>query len=439
MFKAQGLSEGVQACGPDMPKTSNPSAPHRSVSFVKGCCRIPKAKTNSSNRIKAAVMAAPAKFPSRQGTKNRRKKLNKRRHKLAAWFFSCPPVPDHIYRWSEKQLLKEYSLVIDGSAEGNKTCFRPESSKKEWRCCSIREGHLFVPDLPPPQFGLVHPINPISSSPKALITPQFGLVYPNPNISTPAAPPPYRLLPREDALKSTHLFGSTPRVNKLCSALDAFEKAQRKSLKRGMPIFGDHKYTCAGTQPCRASAGVRETYHMAKVDDAHVETVVSYVRNLEHLLEAFAESEVLQMVQEARKLLNYQTLKGAGRECNIFGAFAFGRNVYLPSHQDKDFVYSIISVHVRDGYYLKEDMKVVAYFCFPRLGVAVPLRPGDVLIINPLEPHSVSSRCYESDEVFCFSAYLKSSNVGLNDNKLELHPREKTLAEEYYKSNNNIM
>ena len=107
MFKAQGLSEGVQACGPDMPKTSNPSAPHRSVSFVKGCCRIPKAKTNSSNRIKAAVMAAPAKFPSRQGTKNRRKKLNKRRHKLAAWFFSCPPVPDHIYRWSERQLLKE--------------------------------------------------------------------------------------------------------------------------------------------------------------------------------------------------------------------------------------------------------------------------------------------------------------------------------------------
>ena len=99
-------------------------------------------------------------------------------------------------------------------------------------------------------------------------------------------------------------------------------------------------------------------------------------------------------------------------------------------------MYSIISVHVRDGYYLKEDMKVVAYFCFPRLGVAVPLRPGDVLIINPLEPHSVSSRCYESDEVFCFSAYLKSSNVGLNDNKLELHPGEKTLAEEYYKSNN---
>ena len=414
-----------------MPKTSNPSARHGIIHFVKGCCNIPKARTNSSNRIKAAVMAASVNDLIRLAKKKRRRKVNKKGNELAARFFSCPPVPDHIYRWSEKQLLEEYSLVIDGSAEGNKTCFRPENSKKEWRCCSIREGHLFVPDLPPPQFGLVHP-NPISSSPNALITPQFGLVYPNPSTSPPAAPPPYRLLPREDALDSTHLFGSMPKVNKLCSALDAFEKARCKSLKRGFAIFGDNKYMCAGTQPCRASAGVRDTYHMAKVDGAHVETVVSYVHNLEQLLEAFAESEVLQMLQEARKLLQFQTLKGAGRECKIFGAFAFGRNVYLPSHQDKDFVYSIVSVHVRDGYYLKEDTKVVAYFGFPRLGVAVPLRPGDVLIINPLEPHSVSSRCYESDEVFCFSAYLKSSNVGLHDNKLELTPVEKKLSDVYH-------
>ena len=80
------------------------------------------------------------------------------------------------------------------------------------------------------------------------------------------------------------------------------------------------------------------------------------------------------------------------------------------------------------------DNNVVAYFGFPRLGVAIPLRPGDVLIINPLEPHSVSSRCYEFDEVFCFSAYLKSSNVGLHDNQLELNPEVKKLAEEYYKA-----
>ena len=416
VLEAQELSGGKQICGAVMRQTQNSTAPHGIIPLMKGCCSIPKARSNSSNRIKAAVMAGMQRDADRKGLvkKMRSSKIKKKKNRLMTRFVECPQVPDRIYRWTEKQLLEEYCLVIDGSAEGNNTCFRPEHCKKEWRCCSIKQGQLFVPGLPPPHLGLVHPMSSRSCS---------------------AGPPPYRLLPRKDALKSTHLLMSQQRVNKLCSALDAFEKVQRGSLKRGISIFGHNKYICAGTQPCRASAGVRDTYHVSKVNETHLDTVVSYVRNLERLFEAFAESEVLLMVQEARKLLNYRTLRGAGRQCEIFGAFAFGRNVYLPSHKDKDFTYSIISVHVRDGYYSEADNNVVAYFCFPRLGVAVPLRPGDVLIINPLEPHSVSSRCYESHEVFCFSAYLKSSNVGLNDNKLELCPEEKTLAQEYCKCN----
>ena len=112
-------------------------------------------------------------------------------------------------------------------------------------------------------------------------TSSIGWVHPILNISCSAGPPPYRLLPRKDALKSTHLLMSQQRVNKLCSALDAFEKVQRGSLKRGFSIFGDHKYTCAGIQPGRASAGVRDTYHVSKVNETHLDTVVSCVRNLE--------------------------------------------------------------------------------------------------------------------------------------------------------------
>ena len=36
---------------------------------------------------------------------------------------------------------------------------------------------------------------------------------------------------------------------------------------------------------------------------------------------------------------------------------------------------------------------VIAYFCFPTLGVAVPLRPGDNFMFNALIPHCISSRC----------------------------------------------
>ena len=325
-------------------------------------------------------------------------------------FLPCTPVPVGVYCWTEKQLLDQYCVVIDGSAVGNRTCITPKSCKRELKTISIQHGDLFVPKIPP-----------LNS----------GLVYCSSGLSSTEGGSPYRLLPRRETLKQTHMLMSQSRVNKLCDALDAFEKVQRGSLKRGCPIFGEHKYTSAGKQPGRAASGVKDTYHMSKVSEDHVEAVVSYMINLEKLFEIYAESDVLIMVTEARKLLNYQTLSCHKRRCEIFGAFAFGRNVYLPSHRDKDFTYSIISVHLRDSIYHEADKRIVAYFGFPRLGVAIPLRPGDVLIINHLEPHSVSSRCYESDELFCFSAYLKSSIVGLHDNKLELHPVEKTLAKEY--------
>ena len=309
-------------------------------------------------------MAGVIQATHRRYKKKGRKKDNKKRMKLINRFITCPQIPSNIYCWTEKELLDDYCLVIDGSASGNRTCFPPEKCKREWKCCSIQLGHLFVPNLPPPNFGLAH------HNIACINGPTIGS-------------PPYRLLPRRDTLMATHLLLCQARVNRLCHALDAFEKVQRRTLKRGFPIFGDHKYTCAGKQPGRASSGVKDTYHMSKVSEDHVEAVVSYMINLEKLFEIYAESDVLIMVKEARKLLNYQTLSCPKRRCEIFGAFAFGRNVYLPSHRDKDFTYSIISVHLRDSIYHEADKRIVAYFGFPRLGVAIPLRPGDVLIINP--------------------------------------------------------
>ncbi len=107
-------------------------------------------------------------------------------------------------------------------------------------------------------------------------------------------------------------------MNKLCSDLDAFKKVQRTSLKRGFHIFGDHKHSCADTQPGHASARVRDMNHMYQVNEAHLEIVVLYVHSLECLLEAFIENEVLLMVKKAQKLLNFWTMRGSERECKIF-------------------------------------------------------------------------------------------------------------------------
>jgi ectoine hydroxylase-related dioxygenase (phytanoyl-CoA dioxygenase family) len=62
------------------------------------------------------------------------------------------------------------------------------------------------------------------------------------------------------------------------------------------------------------------------------------------------------------------------------------------------------------------------YFTFAEQGIAVALRPGDVLLFNPQYQHCISSRTssYESKDVFCLSLYLKSAIVENNDNTLPL-------------------
>ncbi len=74
---------------------------------------------------------------------------------------------------------------------------------------------------------------------------------------------------------------------------------------------------------------------------------------------------------------------------------------------------------------------VVVYFCFPTLGVAVPLRPGDFLLFNAQIPHCVSSRCKHTDQVMVLSMYLKTSVVGLNNNEFQLNSRQSILAKRY--------
>ncbi len=76
---------------------------------------------------------------------------------------------------------------------------------------------------------------------------------------------------------------------------------------------------------------------------------------------------------------------------------------------------SILQAHINNHDYQVND-RIVCYFAFPRIGIAVAFRPGDFLLFNPQEPHSISSRCKAEDEIFCASSYLKTAIVGLNDN-----------------------
>ena len=105
--------------------------------------------------------------------------------------------------------------------------------------------------------------------------------------------------------------------------------------------------------------------------------------------------------------------------------------MYLNMHSDVDYTYCATSIHQREEYLESQD--VVAYFAFPRLGIAIPLRPGDILFFNPKEPHCVSSRCDNNEEICCMSLYLKSANIGKNDNSMSLTPDQVALLSQYKK------
>jgi hypothetical protein len=80
--------------------------------------------------------------------------------------------------------------------------------------------------------------------------------------------------------------------------------------------------------------------------------------------------------------------------------------------------------------------QIIAYFCFPTLGVAVPLRPGDYFMFNALIPHCISSRCNLEDEVMVTSVYLKTAIVGMHNNALELTEKQSQIANKLHLSKN---
>jgi hypothetical protein len=108
------------------------------------------------------------------------------------------------------------------------------------------------------------------------------------------------------------------------------------------------------------------------------------------------------------------------------GSAALTVNGYLNAHTDEDFTSSYLSVHCKDDVY---DNKVVVYFVFPRLGVAVPIRHGDVLLFNPKEPHCISSRCNPRKDATIISFYTKSAAVGLNKNVIPLSEDQEKIVQ----------
>jgi hypothetical protein len=101
----------------------------------------------------------------------------------------------------------------------------------------------------------------------------------------------------------------------------------------------------------------------------------------------FLPPEELRGFRVTKVLRDCVDLSGAPSRC-IFRSLASGKNHYLNTHTNEDFFYSLTTTP--SAYGLQEDIdryridvKVCNYFTFPKQGIAIALRPGDILLFNP--------------------------------------------------------
>jgi hypothetical protein len=201
---------------------------------------------------------------------------------------------------------------------------------------------------------------------------------------------------------------------------------QRQSLARGTNnhVFTENgdKYCCVGAQPGRAERGVQSGLYRLKYGFPSKEwdSIHRVLKRAEYAFGRYMDTDIIQHISCARSWIKFKTMEPSPssthkKSARYYNGLGFGIKVYLRSHINQDFTMSIVQAHIDNQDYQVDD-RILCYFAFPRIGMAVALRPGDFLLFNPQEPHSISSHCKSGDKIFCISSYLKMGVVGLNDN-----------------------
>ena len=202
---------------------------------------------------------------------------------------------------------------------------------------------------------------------------------------------------------------------------------QYQTLPRGQKncIFTEdgNKYCCIGAQPGRAERGVQSGLYRLKhgLPSEEWDLLHKALKHAEYAFDMYMDTNVIRHISYARSRVNFKSMGPSPSSSNkkyacYYNGLGFGINVYLRTHVDADFTMSIVQVHIDNHDYVITD-KVMCYFAFPRIGVAVALQPGDFILFNPHELHSISSRCRREDkDIYVITSYLKMAVVGLHDN-----------------------
>jgi hypothetical protein len=359
-------------------------------------CGVYKSNSSSSKRTQVAAVAYKQilHHPVKHSTKHKRslnanRKCQKQKYKLK-----------HVVigngKFTPKCLSLNYirknSVVCDGGATESDAL----KSKYGIHYLRVLKGDLWTCDTVNASIGLRYRVKGGDNSPVFI------------------------RLPREESINIMKDGRS------LCSAMRTCALTQRQTLTRGNIncVFTEdgNKYCCVGAQPGRAQRGVQSGLYRLKngLPSKEWDLLHKVLKRAEYAFDGYMDTEVIRHITSARSRVHFQTMvpspsSSSKKDARYYNGLGFGINVYLRSHIDADFTMSIVQAHIDNHDYANDD-KIICYFAFPRIGTAVALRPGDFLLFNPREPHSVSSRCNREDDVYIISSYLKTAVVGLHDN-----------------------
>jgi len=373
--------------------------------------RCPKAATPSSKRIRAARNASSVQEESRHSKRRGAEK----RQKIAK---ECVIVhlPEYEDRAVDVDVLKDSYYVYDGGEAGN-----PPIQHRG--------------DLPKPfvvqHVSSLHVIDDHLRNGKGL-----GLYAADDKTFH------FCIAPRKYCAQNLLNKG---KVKSLVTAFDRVTESKKIPNQRaksiGRQVFCDESsckpvsvpYTVAGVQAPQGAKGgknhSRQAPELAKTNNKWAwDALLDLIKRLEFIYKQSVPKEVIAHLEAAKKVVDFPTYSShdGSNKSEYFGAVAYAKNVYLSMHDDDDFSYSIMSPQMK---HLSEE--VVMYFAFPSLGIAVPLRPGDVLIFNPRTFHGASSRCRNADEIYCTSVYQKAKVVGGNDNSVPVTEEQELLGGTY--------
>jgi hypothetical protein len=242
------------------------------------------------------------------------------------------------------------------------------------------------------------------------------------------------LVPRGAAIrKQTHL-------DRTFQSLRALDRAKRQPEKRGKKRVmvresANSNYMTVGLKPNRGGVGIIESWPPT-FSTAHEDQLKTVMNACQEVANGYIRSEELRGIQFAKRLLRWDEMRGS-RPGTVLQSFSMALNTCLCDHTDEDFYHSVLTTasimalkEEIDQYEMNAD--VSNYFVFAEQGIAVALRPGDILIFNPKYHHCASSRtsAYENKDVFSMSLYLKSAIVGKNNNNMPLTDTEVALLKQ---------